>query len=134
MLSHYLAFLVAFTGVFYAYRALQQVVTKRRFRRNGQLVQGTVLQCVRQGDGESSTYWLEVRFTTVAQAVVTAQQTLTSFTLRLEPGQAIRLRYDPKDPQQFWLIAAAMDRDTWIYTALAAACFCAAWFAFQEKP
>ena len=133
MPSNFVALLITLTGVFYAYRALQQVVTKWRFRRNGQPAEGTVLHCVRQGDEDSSTYRLEVQFTTAAQVLVTAQQTLTSFTLHLREGQAIQLLYDLKDPQQFRLATAAMDRNMWIYSSLAAVCFGAAWFAYYGK-
>ena len=133
MQSNYIALLVTLAGAFYAYRALQQVITKWRFRRTGQLAQGTVLQWVRKGDEDSSTYWLEVQFTTATQVLVTAQQTFTSFTLRLHEGQTIQLLYNPKEPQQFRLTASVMDRNTWVYSALAAVCFGAAWFAFHGK-
>jgi Protein of unknown function (DUF3592) len=133
MQSHYFALLIMLVGAYYAYRALQQVLTNRRFRRTGQLAEGTVRHYVRQGDEDSSTYRLEVEFTTAAQERVTAQQTLTSFTLRLAEGQAVSLRYDPRDPHQFRLTAASMERNTWVNAALAAACFGAAWFAFQAK-
>lgn len=85
---------------------------RERLARHGRLTQAQVVGLTEAVSETESGYYLDLRFTTAAGAVVATRTEHAYDTLTYHTGQLIPLRYDPRDPD---VCLIETERTSWYY-------------------